>query len=333
VPSKKTLDIMVVEDSDSDFNSVVEMFNRLSVDMPPDFSIRRETNIDKAILSKPPDVVIVDIGIPDNAVDTILPRITTRFPNSAVVALTKMDNPDMHTEAFMLGAQDFIDMDELNKVSLWKSINYAINRKRMEISMRIDRENLDKANSILKITSDISKDILDGQFVVEDMMAAIGTGLGIDGMAVFCDKCLCDGKPHCYWTGGRMPVSRYLSRDCHGEAILSNDVAGFITYNLPVFTKIRDLPDPIRDIVSTVGFGDTSKVVVVPIMMDHEPWGIFCFYTLNGKTWSVAEMDALATLSRLAGSIIRNQQMEDEITVEVQEKFSVLNRMMEGYGE
>ena len=201
---------------------------------------------------------------------------------------------------------------------------------RMEDAMRADRENLDKANSILRTTSEISRGILEGTAGIEDMMATIGRSLGVDGVAVFCDQCLAESRPHCYWTSCGQEETTYLSTDCSGDRGLDAEVAEFIRWNLPVFTRMEDAPGAISQTVGALGFRGADKVMAVPIMMGHEPWGLFCFYTMNGKSWSAAEMDALATLSRLCGAIIENRRMEDEMAVVIQERFSEVNRLING---
>jgi DNA-binding NarL/FixJ family response regulator len=277
--------------------------------------------------SPSPDVIIVDLDDSDsNSISTIR-MVSDKFTSSALVVLSS-NSLGLEKEIFKLGVHDIVDKEYLNVGSLWKAVNYAANRKRMELAMLSDRENLDKANSILQATSEISRNILLGSTNIEEMMAAIGENLGVDGVAVFCGKCLLDGIPYCGWTGGKINEAVHLSSDCNGDEPLSEEIAGFIRYNLPVFTMIVNAPESVREIISWNSFSNTDKVVIVPIMIDKDPWGMFCFYTLNGKSWSVAEMDALATLSRLGGAIVKSKQLEDEMVTEFHKKFSEINNLM-----
>lgn len=325
--------ILVVDNDNSGENSaIVESLLRGSRrKLEKDCTIKfiHDIGMIKGMSSPPaPDVIIIDITDPDSIPEIEILTVVSEFMNSAIVVLASSDNIGVENNSFKLGVQDFISKGGINVGSLWKSINYAINRKRMELSMRSDRENLDKANSILKVTSEISRSILAGTTDIEEMMSAIGASLGVDGVAIFCGKCLRDGVPYCGWTGGKTKEKTYLSTDCRGEEPLSEEVSRFIKYNLPVFTMISNSPESVRNIVSWNTFSNTNKVVIVPIMIDCEPWGMVCFYTINGKTWSVAEMDALATLSRLGGAIVKNKLLEDEMLIEVHERFSEVNRLM-----
>ena len=324
----KQMKILVVDDDSSEAEFIAKLLMESKRDPENFCSIKTIQDIE-AISSVDeylkPDVIIVDIH--KDTPNSVISKASKKFVEAAVVVMVSNvdDEAWLETESFKLGVQDLIDIKSISTGSLWKSVNYAITRKKMELTMSSDHENLDKANSILQITSEISRSIIDGQAHIEDMMTSMGAGLGIDGVAAFCGKCLNDGLPYCGWTGGKMKEDTYFSSDCLGKIPMSEDVASFIRYNLPMFTTISNLPISIKKMVSWAGFTNSSKVMVVPIMMDHEPWGMFCFYSLNGKVWSMAEMDALATLSRLGGAIIRNKQMEDDMVEEVQERFSEIN--------
>ena len=331
---KKVMDLLIVEEDDVGAEAVTKLLEDRRRDGPTcRCSVRHERKLTSALDEScpAPDVVILDLGGGGPIQGATAERMSEKFRDAAVIVLTSCGNGDDRGD-INLGAQDFLDKKELNRSSLWKSLNYAVSRKRLETAMRSDRENLDKANSILKVTSEISRNILDGSMGVEDIMATIGKSLGVDGVAVFCDRCLAECRPHCYWRGcGDRDIS-LPPKDCSGDRELGGEIAAFIRYNLPVSTRVMDAPESIRATVESLGFSGTSKVVAVPIMMDHEPWGLFCFYTLNGKTWSAAEMDALANLSRLCGSIIRNRRMEDEMAVGIQARFSEINKLINGGG-
>ncbi len=87
------------------------------------------------------DVIILDLNLPDSeGLDTFL-QILSKHPELPIIILTGLSDEEMGVNAVKQGAQDYLVKGEFNGKLLARSINYAIERKRLEgiFSYHIDR--------------------------------------------------------------------------------------------------------------------------------------------------------------------------------------------------
>ena len=79
-----------------------------------------------------PDLVLLDLTLPDSAGLDTLARIRERFPTVPVVLLTATDDPAVEARAVEAGAQDLLGKDELTPRALRRVIRYAVERHRAQ---------------------------------------------------------------------------------------------------------------------------------------------------------------------------------------------------------
>lgn len=83
-------------------------------------------------LAEPPDLVLLDLTLPDaRGLDT-LRRLRERFAFVPVVLLTAVEDPEIEASALSAGAQDFLGKDELTARSLRRVVRYAMERHRAQ---------------------------------------------------------------------------------------------------------------------------------------------------------------------------------------------------------
>ncbi len=93
----------------------------------------------KALLSNPANVVLLDLNLPDSEGLDTLTQIHAVDPQVVVIILTSLDDEEMAVEALRKGAQDYLVKGQLNTDLLLRSIQYSIERKRIEQNL-IKRE-------------------------------------------------------------------------------------------------------------------------------------------------------------------------------------------------
>lgn len=76
------------------------------------------------------DAILLDLNLPDSAGLETVRKITTRFPETAVIVLTGLQDDELALQAVRYGAQDFIEKGRLTPSTLSKSIRYSIERKK-----------------------------------------------------------------------------------------------------------------------------------------------------------------------------------------------------------
>ncbi|AHG93421.1 diguanylate cyclase (plasmid) [Gemmatirosa kalamazoonensis] len=80
----------------------------------------------------PPDLVLLDLTLPDSSGLETLARVRERFGGTPVVLLTASDDRAIEEQALAAGAQDFLGKDELTPRTLRRAIRYAVERHRVQ---------------------------------------------------------------------------------------------------------------------------------------------------------------------------------------------------------
>jgi two-component system, cell cycle response regulator len=79
-----------------------------------------------------PDLVLLDLSLPDSQGLDTLARARERFGALPVVLLSATDDPTIEEQALAAGAQDFLGKDELTPRALRRVIRYAVERHRVQ---------------------------------------------------------------------------------------------------------------------------------------------------------------------------------------------------------
>jgi DNA-binding NarL/FixJ family response regulator len=85
-----------------------------------------------------PDGVLLDLHLPDvNGLDA-LQRVLDRWPQTAVLVLTGLDDAATAAAAVAAGAQDYLVKGQIDDTVLGRTIRYAIHRKRSQNAWSAD---------------------------------------------------------------------------------------------------------------------------------------------------------------------------------------------------
>jgi DNA-binding NarL/FixJ family response regulator len=90
------------------------------------------------------DVVILDLTLPDSVGLKTLSRLRPTVSAAAVIVLTGLNDEAAAIEALRKGAQDYLVKDRMSPEVLWRSIRYAIERKRVELKLLAREQELEK---------------------------------------------------------------------------------------------------------------------------------------------------------------------------------------------
>ena len=127
---RKRYNILVIEDNPGDYFIVEELLSE-HIEAPnivnaPNFKTAVET------LSVPGsfDVILLDLSLPDKQGQDLLTEVLKLAGSQPVIVLTGNTDIDFSTNSISQGVLDYLLKDELNAIALYKSIVYAIERKR-----------------------------------------------------------------------------------------------------------------------------------------------------------------------------------------------------------
>src|SRR6202050_995151 len=87
-----------------------------------------------------PDVIFLDLGLPDATGLEAVRRMRGAAPRAPVVVLTGLDDEVVATQALQAGAQDFLIKGQIDSRGLLRALRYAIERKIMEEALFVEKE-------------------------------------------------------------------------------------------------------------------------------------------------------------------------------------------------
>ena len=125
------LSILIVEDNPADVLLITEY---LAEKKGVEFNFKDTDNLESAIglLSQHDfDVILLDLFLPDSAGLESVRRVITVAPDVPVIVLTGLQDEEVAIQAVRYGAQDYLEKQFISPVLLYKSIIYAIERKKI----------------------------------------------------------------------------------------------------------------------------------------------------------------------------------------------------------
>ncbi len=127
--SEAPLEVLFIEDSDADADIVLSSLDNLP---NPGFIAHREIRLDdsfKYLENHKPDVVLLDLSLPDSeGFETVL-RFRASHPFLPLVILTGAGEKTLGARAIAEGADDFLEKSEVQDELLGRTLRYAIERK------------------------------------------------------------------------------------------------------------------------------------------------------------------------------------------------------------
>jgi CheY-like chemotaxis protein len=123
--------MLLVEDDPTDISLIKEYLS----DNPPFRYELIEADSLRAALSLLShhdfDIVLLDLELPDSSGLDTARRVITEYAETAVLVLSQPENKAITQQAVRYGAEDYLEKRLLSPILLFKSISYAIGRKKL----------------------------------------------------------------------------------------------------------------------------------------------------------------------------------------------------------
>ena len=140
------INILLIEDDEGD----ILLFKEILENKP---QFRNKLHIEKTLssgrkyaLENKVDIVLLDLGLPDsNGVETFQ-SFHAEHPLIPIVILSGLNNESKSLELVKQGAQDYLVKGNYTVDLLIKSINYAIERNRIELELQLAKKQADESN-------------------------------------------------------------------------------------------------------------------------------------------------------------------------------------------
>jgi signal transduction histidine kinase len=124
--------ILVIEDNPGDF-ALVEEFLLEQIESPRIKSAKSYTEAQDLLTDQSHgfDVILLDLSLPDKTGVPLIQDILEVASGAAVIVLTGYSDLNFGVKSLSLGVSDYILKDELSSLSLYKSLVYGIERRRI----------------------------------------------------------------------------------------------------------------------------------------------------------------------------------------------------------
>jgi signal transduction histidine kinase len=137
------INVLLVEDDEYD---VVITRHLLSQAGTQNFHVQAAGRLSKAfelIANTPPDVILLDISLPDSQGKQTLEQTLQQAKQIPVILLTGSSDEALGIQAVQDGAQDYLLKGHIDRDRLARAIHYAIERKRSELELKAYRDHLE----------------------------------------------------------------------------------------------------------------------------------------------------------------------------------------------
>lgn len=133
--------ILLVEDDDAD----ARLVTRSLAPYARRATVARATSLKEArawLHRNTCDVVLLDLSLPDSFGLETVTRLHADAPSLPLVVLTGYDDEDFALEILAHGAQDYLVKGQTDGPLMWRAVQHAIARKRLEEELRLSEERL-----------------------------------------------------------------------------------------------------------------------------------------------------------------------------------------------
>ncbi|MGD0282751.1 MAG: response regulator [Dissulfurispiraceae bacterium] len=127
----KAIRILLIEDNPGDARLLEEMLKEANVRFELECVNRLSSGIAK-IKSDGFHIILLDLGLPDSQGLATLTKINEIRPEAPIIVLTGLADEAVGIQAVKEGAQDFLVKGRVDKDLLARSINFAIERKKIQ---------------------------------------------------------------------------------------------------------------------------------------------------------------------------------------------------------
>lgn len=185
---QEILRILLIEDNEGDvffFRDLLERKSRGFIVNPASrlsegLAMMEETHF---------DLVLLDLGLPDEQGLSTFERFYDAHPDVPVVILTGFEDLDSALSAMRKGAQDYLSKNEMDKKLLVRSIKYAMERHRLLMELKEAQESIRTLTGLLPICS-VCKNIRDDKGYWQKVETFISDKSDIHFSHSMCPDCI-----------------------------------------------------------------------------------------------------------------------------------------------
>ncbi len=138
-PNGRNVDILLVEDNTSDVRRIEHMFGTLR-DTYRLHTVDSVKSARQALSRQPVQIILLDLYLPDSAGVQTIRTLHAINPLIPIIVLTGHNDEQLIADAASAGAHDFLVKHELDALTLWRALRYALERRIHEEELRTSQK-------------------------------------------------------------------------------------------------------------------------------------------------------------------------------------------------
>src|SRR5271169_839249 len=131
--------VLLIEDDLKDAFLISEMLSEADRDLCLENVYRLADGLER-ISHGGVDVIILDMNLPDSTGPETLDHVLDKTDDIPVIVITGFSDESFGMEAVRRGAQDYLVKGDIEARVLKRSISYAIERKKLEVALKLANE-------------------------------------------------------------------------------------------------------------------------------------------------------------------------------------------------
>jgi signal transduction histidine kinase/BarA-like signal transduction histidine kinase len=132
--------VLLIEDNPGDARLLREMLREERATETALLHVQSMAEAEAYLAASRPDVILLDLGLPDAHALEALKRAHAAAPGVPVVVLTGFDDEAAATKALQQGAQDYLIKGQVDARGLLRALRYAIERRILEEALGREKE-------------------------------------------------------------------------------------------------------------------------------------------------------------------------------------------------
>ena len=137
IKDKKRYSILVIEDNSGDYH-LIEDYLKERIEAP---QIEHAKNFKEARLFLKEnrnffDIIFLDLTLPDKDGESLIAEIVRLCSDCAIIILTGLGDFEFSLKTLSLGVSDYLLKEDINSTSLYKSLTYSIERKKLSKELK-----------------------------------------------------------------------------------------------------------------------------------------------------------------------------------------------------
>jgi PAS domain S-box-containing protein len=137
---QEKLCLLMVEDNPDDARLIRYMLNRTaSGKFEMEWADRLSAGLE-LLSSSTPDVILLDLDLPDSHGLEGLNRVRQQAPRIPIVVVTGLDDESTGISAIGQGAQEYLVKGKIDGEGLWRLISFTLERKKIEVELQESEE-------------------------------------------------------------------------------------------------------------------------------------------------------------------------------------------------